>query len=79
MEILKETEYLKFIVVPQRSKTKIIDIINIRHDEVIGEIKWFGRWRQYCFYPNDNTIWNKTCLDDVQEVIYILMNERKNK
>jgi hypothetical protein len=79
MKIIKETKYLRFIDVEAfRQKTKIISIVNIHHDEVIGEIKWFGRWRQYCFYPSDNTIWNTGCLEDVYEVIKNLMNERKD-
>lgn len=31
----------------------------------IGQIKWYGPWRQYCFFPNSNTIWNAECLEDV--------------
>jgi hypothetical protein len=60
-------------------KTKTIFIINIHHDEVLGEIKWFSRWRQYCFFPNHSTIWNKDCLDEVNSVIKDLMDERKPK
>ena len=52
--------------------------IKIYHDDQIGEIKWFGKWRQYCFYPNGNTIWNVNCLNDVNSVITKLMEERKN-
>jgi hypothetical protein len=76
-EIIKETKYLLFTVNCIKGKTKVIDIVNLHHHEVIGEIKWFGRWRQYCFFPIAETVWNKTCLDDVQEVIKKLMDERK--
>ena len=78
MKTLKETKYLRFIdVEAYRQKTKIISIVNIHHDEVIGEIKWFSKWRQYCFSPNFNTIWNKECLEDVNSIIKELMDERK--
>ncbi len=45
----------------------------------LGIIKWFGRWRQYTFYPLFDTIWNKDCLEQVTEKITDLMNERKKK
>ncbi len=44
----------------------------------LHEIKWYGRWRQYCFFPEEGAIWNTRCLEDVQEVIKALMDERKH-
>jgi hypothetical protein len=79
MEVLKETKYLLFAVNCVKGKTKVIDIVNLHHHEVIGEIKWFGWWRQYCFFPIAETVWNPKCLDDVQSVIKELMEERKKK
>lgn len=81
MEIIKETQYLAFGVVeqPKEKKTKWIAIINVHHEEIIGEIRWFSRWRQYCFYPYHDTVWNTTCMEDIQTVIKELMNERKKK
>lgn len=79
MKTLIETEYLRFIDKESKQITKIIGVVNIHHDEEIGEIKWFGKWRQYCFYPSDNTIWNRSCLEEVYGVIIGLMEERKKK
>ena len=84
MIVLKETKYLAFAIPDEvegvvKKKTKEVAIINIHHEEVIGEIRWFSKWRQYCFYPYENTIWNTTCLEDVQSVIKELMDERKKK
>lgn len=78
MKVIKETQYLRFDDIEVKQKTKLIAIVNVHHDEHIGTIKWFGKWRQYCFYPNENTIWNKDCLNDVNSVITKLMEERKN-
>jgi predicted RNase H-related nuclease YkuK (DUF458 family) len=78
MKIIKETQYLRFIDMEAKQKTKIIPVVNIHHDEQIGTIKWFGKWRQYALYPGDNTIWNVDCLNDVNSVITKLMEERKN-
>lgn len=78
MEIIKETKYLAFVIFPTEKKTKTIAIINRHHDEVIGEIRWFSRWRQYCFFPYDGTIWNTDCMSSVEDVIKELMEERKS-
>ena len=79
MNIIKETRYLQFVEKPSNGKMKIIDIVNINHQKVIGQIKWFGRWRQYCFFPCEETVWNKTYMEDVYEVMNDLMEERKTK
>jgi len=36
---------------------------------LLGTIKWFGRWRKYCFYPVENTIYEETCLRDISQFI----------
>jgi len=80
MTTIKKTQYLIFEdqEIPKK-KTKVINVININADEVIGMIKWYGPWRQYCFFPEFDTVWNTTCLIDVNEVIGNLMQDRKTK
>ena len=69
MEILKETKYLQFIVKEQKPKTKVVAVVNKTHQEEIGIISWFSRWRQYCFFPYRDTVWNTGCLNDINEMI----------
>lgn len=77
MKVIKETQYLSFVEAPTKGKTKVIAIVNRHHEEIIGEIRWFGRWRQYCFFPRGETVWNTTCMDDVNSVIKQLREERE--
>ena len=35
------------------------------HDDVLGVVQWFPRWRQYCFDPHDGTTFNDGCLRDL--------------
>jgi hypothetical protein len=58
-------------------KTKRIVILSKRHWSILGEIRWYGAWRQYTFRPDPETIWNTKCLEDVQKCIRVLMDERK--
>jgi len=60
------SKYLEFELLEQKPKTKVIGVISKRHADMIGIIKWFGRWRQYAFFPGNGTIFNVECLDDIQ-------------
>ena len=37
--------------------------------DMLGEIKWHGAWRQYVFFPSENTMWNSTCLENIQKFL----------
>lgn len=56
--------YLKFAELSQVKprKTKVWNVYATVSGVVLGQIRWFGRWRKYCFYPNPNTIWDNRCL-----------------
>lgn len=72
------TEYLRFVQTePEDRKTKVVYVYSVRGGDLLGQIKWFGRWRQYAFFPTAETIWNPECLDVVNERIRALMAERK--
>lgn len=46
-------------------------------DNYIGQVRWYGPWRQYCFFPERDTIWNGECLGDVQAFVQTLMEQRE--
>ncbi len=61
-------------------KTKFVYVLSATHPGVtLGEIRWYGNWRQYALYPRPNTIWNPDCLETVNKVIRYLMDERKHQ
>lgn len=43
----------------------------------LGEIRWFGRWRKYAFFPESQTVFESQCLGDIAEFIDELMRDRK--
>jgi|SRR5208283_2519091 len=81
METIKETKYLIFVQLNRDKdrKTEVITINNRHHNITIGVIKWYSNWRQYCFFPNIETIWNIDCLNDINSVIADLMKARNKK
>lgn len=73
-------EFLIFVKqipsVNEKRKTEIWNVVSRRSGARLGVIKWFGRWRQYAFFPEPNTIWNPDCLDTVGSHIHELMEQR---
>lgn len=59
--------------------TPIYTLYNKNNGDHLGNVKWNGRWRQYCFYPCGETIWSGGCLDDIRSLIGSLMRERTVK
>ena len=47
----KENKYIKIVEVPHSGKTRGFEVWNKSGDYLIGEIEWYGAWRQYCFFP----------------------------
>ena len=72
-----ESKYLEFLYMDKTKKTEIYGVGSKNHGILLGEIKWFGRWRQYCFFPYKNTVFNIGCLNDINAFIKELMEERK--
>lgn len=78
-DMYEETEHLDFDFVGYTGKTHIITVINKHSDDYIGEIKWFGRWRKYCFFPVEGTVYDAKCLHDISNFLVELMNDRKKE
>jgi hypothetical protein len=81
VEIIKDTKYLLFVQLNRDKdrKTEVVTVNNKHHNMTIGVIKWYSNWRQYCFFPYGETIWNTDCLNDINAVIADLMNAKNKK
>lgn len=74
------SQYLFFQENPSDSgKTVVVHVLSQRSGIILGLIKWYGPWRQYCFYPWADTIFNKGCMEDIIQYIDKLMQERLTK
>ena len=80
-DILKpdhSTKYLEFYHVSNKPKTKVWEIVSIRGIH-LGTIQWYSRWRQYCFFPQGGTVYNRTCMNEISEFIDTQMEARKKE
>lgn len=35
--------------------------------ERLGEVRWFGRWRKYAFFPLPGTLYEENCMRDIAD------------
>ena len=77
MKTLKTTRYLSFIEAPATGKTSVVNVVSRSSGAVLGKIKWYGPWRQYCFFPIHDCLFNKGCLSDINDMIDELMAARR--
>lgn len=71
--------HLKFVEIKDTGKTKVWEIQNSFLGAKIGLIKWFGAWRKYCFFPNEETVFDTKCLNRISEFMDEQMKSRKKK
>lgn len=72
-----------FIIIESKQENKKTNIYYIYTNEdkeiLLGRIKWYGPWRKYCFYPEDNIVWDNKCLTELVEYLNKLNYEYKHK
>ncbi len=59
------SKYLEFALIELKPKTKVIKVMSRLHGNTLGNIKWYGAWRQYAFFPGSDTLYNVECLNDI--------------
>jgi hypothetical protein len=79
----KEVSYLNFVEIDiskrkPTPKTLLVLVNSARTGDPLGEIKWYGPWRQYCFFPLENTIFNNGCLDEISTKCGAMTNKHKS-
>ena len=42
-------------------------LVNRKSGECIGAVAKYRPWSQWCFFPNNETVWSDGCLADVQD------------
>lgn len=69
--------YLQFNQVRDTGKTKVFQVVSIQRGIPLGEVKWFAAWRRYVFFPEQSTLFDANCLDELQRFIGRLMLDRE--
>jgi len=73
-----EYRYIHFIELSIKGcKTTTYSVRNNKSDDSLGLIQWYPQWRQYIFFPANDTIYSAGCLRDIDTFITELMGARK--
>ena len=81
---MPDLQHFRFFVVraqEARPDRKTLDYSVVQRldagGERLGTIRWYGPWRQYCFFPEPDTVWSAGCLADVQTAIARIAQRRR--
>ncbi len=69
-------QWIEFDQSGDTGKTTIWNIVSVSPQRILGQIKWYAPWRQYCFFPAANTVFNNECMDLIQAKITELMGSK---
>lgn len=59
-------------------KTQIWNVVLKYQSVVGGQVRWWGAWRKYAFFPNPNTLYEQDCLRDIARFIEQLSHEHRH-
>ena len=61
----------------QKPKTQVYDVTTTDDRAELGQVRWWGPWRRYSFFPYRGTLFESQCLRDIAAFCDWLMDERK--
>lgn len=50
--------------------------LNNKNNGILGLVYFYNPWKQWCFFPWGNTVFNDTCLADIQHFIGQLKEDK---
>ena len=72
-----KSEYMDAIPIERKPSTWVYGIVSHKWGSKLGLVKWYAPWRQYCFFPENDTIFNPTCMETIIQFVKDLMKERR--
>lgn len=71
-------KYLKLVEIDKKDKTSVYRLENLEGG-YLGNVKWFGPFRKYCFFPVSGCVFDVNCLNEIISLITGLMDDRTKK
>ncbi len=72
-----ESKFMESVLIDDSGKTFTYQILNKKSGFVLGYVKWYGPWRQYCFFPSPTSVFNHWCMNEIVAFIDQLMEDRR--
>ena len=64
-----EYEYLRFVEIAGKPKTKVWSCRQLGGDLELGQVSWWAPWRQYCYFPGPS-VYSAGCLRNIASFIH---------
>lgn len=58
-------------------KTRKILVSSRKHGFKLGEIRWYGAWFRYAFFPEPDMVFDTSCMAQISGFIQGLMDARR--
>lgn len=72
-------KYIHFDLIAQKPKTQVWGCFNNNSGAKLGEVKWYSRWRQYCYFSDSCTVFNAGCHEDIADFLKQLTRKWRTK
>ena len=76
---MNKKTFIEFRHIGSKPKTNVYGIYSLENGGKLGEVYWYGPWRQYTFVPDYETVWHKGCLQDVIDFVDKVNREHREK
>jgi hypothetical protein len=73
--MITNTKYLTFKKMKSHCKKTYDVAIENKQGYYLGTISWHGPFRKYTFRPDSDTVWDKSCLNEITKYLDQLMKE----
>ena len=72
-----QDKYMMAFPIEKKPKTWVYGVVSLSQGWRLGLVKWYAPWRQYCFFPESEAIFSRSCLKKIIEFTQALMFERR--
>lgn len=70
--------YIEFGPIPKDGKrTWTWKVFSRDKRDYLGDVKWFGHWRGYAFFPHPDCVFEQTCLREIADFIEVRTDEHR--
>lgn len=67
----------RYIGIALGQKTGRWHVLSTESGDILGHVKWFGRWRRFAFFPEAETVFEQDCMRDIAEFIEARTKEHR--
>lgn len=70
-------KYMVARLIGPQPKTGVWSVFSKAQGDRLGVVKWFGPWRQYCYFSMDVAVFSSGCFQDLTKFLDALNKAKK--